>query len=120
MKLISNKKKTLFDGDQEELFSAGFKMPCLNCSGVLTFKPGDFKSCSTLDNTVSDFVIPKIKRVKSINLGDDVFYKVDGLPLKYDLLTCESCKAKYFGFFGVGEYQPTRFMLILVALILTD
>ena len=51
-----------------------------------------------------------------VRLGTDIFIKVNEVPLKYTSLDCPSCGKKHLGLFGVGEYQPTRFMLIQVAI----
>lgn len=117
MKLISTKKKIIFDGDQEELFTHSFNIECPSCTNLFSASPAGLRRISILPNEILNYITPKIKGLKKIALGDDAFYKIDGLSLKYLELACPNCDGKYIGFFGVGEYQPARFMLILTALI---
>lgn len=116
MKILVNRKKSLFDGDQEKLFSSEFHLKCSNCSGLIPFYPAKLVNCSQLSSSDIDEIIANIKGVKVVRLGTDVFIKVNDVPLKYASLNCPSCGKKYLGLFGVGEYQPTRFMLFQVAI----
>ena len=117
MKLLRPKKKNLFDGDQENLFASIFKIGCKKCSNEIELNPLDLKQTTSLSNEILELSLKKISRLTKIDLGDIAFYKVNGLPLKWGELRCSECNTRYIGFFGVGEYQPTRFMLTNVLLV---
>lgn len=120
MKILDNKKKTLFDGEQENLYTKKFQYSCSACECVVSIDPSSLKNCGDLSMEWVDFVSKSIKGVKVINLGEDVFLKVDGLPLKFNKYFCESCKEEVYTFFGVGEYQPSRFMLTVYLSAMVD
>lgn len=120
MKLLNARKKTLFDGDQEELFSKEFSLKCPSCQNSLKFQPMDCKPSNNLSGPLLDKVMPSLKSVKTVNLGDTVLYKVDELALKYVDFDCTNCATKFIGLFGLGEYQPARFMFVQAALVAVD
>ncbi len=61
-------------------------------------------------------LLPKLKGIKIRKMGESIFYKVDDLPLRYSYVDCKYCDTKYIGIFGLGEYQPARFILKMVSL----
>ena len=113
------KKITLFDGDQEELFAHDYLIKCPNCHENIQLKPSSCVTVSRLtDDTLIEF-LPKLKGLKTIEMGDSKFYKVDDLPLRYSHINCQYCDAKYIGIFGLGEYQPSRFIFKMISLFST-
>jgi DNA-directed RNA polymerase subunit RPC12/RpoP len=119
MKIFNLKKTTLFDGDQEELFTRDYLIKCPRCSGNIPFKPSSCLTVSGLpEERLSEF-LPKLRGIKIIVMGDSKFYKIDDLPLRYSNINCQYCDAKYIGIFGLGEYQPARFILKIVSLVST-
>lgn len=120
MKILNARKKTLFDGDQEELFSKEFSLKCPSCQVTLKFRPANCKSSNDLPSSLLAEVMPNLKSIKTVNLGDTVLYKIDDLALKYIDFNCTDCATKFIGFFGLGEYQPARFMFVQAALVTVD
>ena len=120
MKILSAKKITLFDGDQEELFQSDHSIKCPLCHEDINFKPSACQPLSDLHiNSLSE-ILTKLKGLKTIDMGDSKFYKVDNLPLRHIYIDCAQCNEKYLGLFGIGEYQPARFIFKLVSLISTE
>ena len=120
MRFHNLKKITLFDGDQEELFSREYLIKCPNCHQNIQFKPSTFLTASGLSNEILAELLSKLKGLKVLEMGDSKFYKIDDLPLRYSHIICSSCDSKYIGIVGLGEYQPARFVLKIVSLISTQ
>lgn len=117
MEFFTKIKKTLFDGDQEHLYRTSFTSKCSVCGSCVSFSPADLQRLSELPRQYLELVKSGIKGFKVIELGSDVFVKYDNLPVKYLSYKCSSCGSNHFGIFGVGEYQPCRFMLIQLAIL---
>lgn len=116
MKFVTTKKKTLFDGDQEELFTNAQKLQCTCCTETILFNPRELNSCSELSKDKINLISDNIKDLKIVNFGEDIFIKFNYLPLKYGEFTCAQCGNEHIAFFGIGEFQPGRFMLIQAAI----
>lgn len=117
MKKLNAKKITFFDGDQESLFKKDYSIKCPSCNKHIDLKPSDGQPLSDLFIDQFSEILPKLKGLKIIEMGDSKFYKVDDLPLRHIYINCEYCNEKYLGLFGIGEYQPARFIFKLVSLI---
>ena len=119
MKIFNLKKITLFDGDQEELFTRDYLIKCPNCNENIQFTLSSCLTVSGLSEEILADFLPKLRGLKIIVVGDSKFYKIDDLPLRYSKINCQHCHAKYIGMFGLGEYQPARFILKMVSLFST-
>jgi len=110
-------KKILFDGDQAELFSKNYSIKCSCCDQCSYISPLECNAASNLPSEVLTNVLSSIKGLKTVDLEGSKFYKVDNLPLKYIYFECKKCHSKYLSFFGLGEYQPARFIFKLLLII---
>jgi len=118
MKNCLKKKKILFDGDQDHLVEGAWQVDCCSCGEKISFGIEDCKSFFLLESEVKSIVLPELKKVESKTLGDATFYKVDGLPLHFFKATCSSCGVTNLCILGRGEYQPARYMIQMVGLMI--
>lgn len=115
MKLLTLKKTTIFDGDQELLFAKKFEIECPLCSRGVVVQASSCQHISNLPQEVVGFIVSKIKGIKKISLDESDFYKIDNLSLKYLNVRCDSCDSEYIVLFALGESQPARFIFKVIA-----
>lgn len=120
MKNYLKKKKKLFDGDQDQFVAGIWKTECCNCGQKIQFGVSDCQSFMKLDARLKEDVLPEIKNVESKILGDTVFHKVEGLPISFFQKVCPGCGTANLGILGLGEYQPARYMVVMVGLMVPD
>ncbi len=111
-----NIKKKLFDGDQEDLIKFGWSTLCPHCKAKISFKTSDAISLNQARGGTLEMVIEKIPKLMIIALGDVRFFKFENLPVYYFTHECSNCSEKIILVAGMGEYQPTRFLLITAGL----
>lgn len=73
-----------------------------------------------LDADLKKTVLSEIKNIESKILGDTTFYKVEGLPISFFQKVCSGCGTTNLGILGLGEYQPARYMVVVVGLMVPD
>lgn len=117
MKNYLIRKKRLFDGDQDQFVVNSWKINCCICNGKIEFGVADCKSILHLDRENLEKVLSEVKNIESKSLGDTTFYKIEGLPVNFFKLKCPSCGATNLGIVGLGEYQPARYMTVIVGLV---
>ena len=113
MKNLIKKNMTLFDGDEQEMFSSSSDVKCHSCGNAMEMKFADCKSIMGLEKQQIDSLIPALRKIKSTNIGDTTFYKLDHLPICHSKLLCNECGNDYLIILGLGEYQPARYMAVL-------
>lgn len=120
LKKRSGEKRKLFDGDQDQFIQATWKAECCNCGQIIHFGVSDCQSFLKLDPGLRGNVLAEAKGIESRALGDTTFYKSDELPISYFQKSCPGCGTANLGILGLGEYQPARYMVVMLAFMVPD
>jgi hypothetical protein len=111
MKIVEQPKKILFDGEQEDFFKGESTLHCCKCGSKITIDHSRMQLIAG-DNVELIEVLQTLKGLTEIKIGTNRLFKIDNLPLKFVETRCDSCDSGYLLVFGVGEYQPMRFMVV--------
>lgn len=114
------KMRKLFDGDQDQFKQEAWKANCCSCGNMIHFGVSDCRSLLKLDSGLRGNVLAKVKGIGSKALGDTTFYKSDGLPINYFQKNCLGCGAANLGILGLGEYQPARYIVVMLGLMVPN
>jgi len=106
-------KKTLFDGDQNDLQHTLAKIKCPKCAASIEIGLVNLRSISSIPAEHRSELLANMKGVKVTNMGGHSFYKYEFMPVMHIEATCKICLMGFDFVFGAGEFQPARYMVVL-------
>ncbi|VUD41485.1 hypothetical protein TDB9533_00497 [Thalassocella blandensis] len=95
--LVKNHK--LFDGDQNEIIKLDFLIDCPCCKNKIHVKMAECQSVFKFDMKIVQSVLSGLKKVEEKKMGEDRFYKIDGLPMCFFIKDCAKCRTSSLGIF---------------------
>lgn len=108
----------LYDGDENGFVTAKASVSCPTCTKTNEFVISDGISASKVDISYRNEILTNVPHIKETKVGDYCFYKVNGLPVQFHHMTCGECDEPYTTVVGAGEYQPCRYMAVLVKVVI--
>ncbi|WP_143735449.1 hypothetical protein [Microbulbifer mangrovi] len=113
-------KKTikLYDGDERGFIEKDFSCKCLSCGDSSVSRVVGGRPLSGLTAANPEEVVATLDGVKAVSVAGTTFYKIDGLPLQFQISSCDHCSEKTLIVLSSGEYQPGRYMANLIGLYL--
>ncbi|WP_299011520.1 hypothetical protein [uncultured Shewanella sp.] len=108
----------LYDGDENGFITAKGSVSCPTCAKTNEFVISDGISASKVDISYRNKALANISHIEEIRVGDSCFYKVNELPVQFHRMACVECGELFTAVVGAGEYQPCRYMVVLVNVVI--